>query len=457
MMACLAVLAILGVGSEPIGTPPSLLPTHPLSAHSGSEPEPIGTPPPLLPSHPLSAHSGSEPEPIGTSPPLLPSHPLSAHSGSEPEPIGTSLPLLPSYPLSARCASSGPAEPGAPRIAIGIFGLAYRNLPATLPSFEQNLFGVLDRAAIKYEVFLHAMLVLTEALQTRGVTLSADLLQGRKPSDRIALDPYSFVLLRPCIFEVEDQGLALKRLQGRRGRLPTKMPDLWKDNYHSVNNYLIALHSLERLGKLISERERSVGALFNLVLVLRADTRLLCPTDLPQRADAILAREAVRLAPIAPGAPPVGGGIVAIPTWGSYGGANDRFVFGARDAVLSTYLNRSEPAWESFVAGAHPRNSEQMLMRVMRAGHVDVKHTAMVVQRVRATGLGSPTLLTTNDRLEFLRNDLERGLPPLVQQKAKASHKPKPSSDEICQLARAAVQALTSWNETAIEGEGARD
>jgi hypothetical protein len=385
--------------------------------------------------------------------------PTAGASSSEPEPIGTPPPLLPYYPLSARCAASGPVEPGAPRVAIGIFGLAYRNLPATLPSFEQNLFGVLDKAAITHEVFLHTMLVLTEALQTRGVTLPSDLLRRHKRSDRIALDPYSFVLLRPCVFEVEDQGLALKRIEGKKGRLTTKMPDLWHDNYRSVNNYLIALHSLERLGKLISERERSVGVQFNLVLVLRADTRLLCPTDLPQCADAILAREASRLAQITPGAPPVGGGIVAIPTWGSYRGANDRFVFGARDAVLSTYLNRSEPVWKSFVAGTHPGNSEQMLMRVMRAGHVDVKHTAMVVQRVRATRLDSPIVLTTNlDRMESIRNDLERGLPPRERRKAMASHKPNPSSQEICQLAREAVEALKSWNDmAAIKGKRARD
>lgn len=282
-----------------------------------------------------------------------------------------------------------------PRVAIGFFGLVTRNLAATLPSLERHVFRVLDAAPLVYEVIVHAMLVLSVADPRSGTLGLGPSNSAPTVNVTVKLDPYSVVRLRPCVFEMEDQGLARHDVVARQKALSQPMPDLWQDGYVSMRNYLVALHSLSRLGRLIAAREAVTGAPFDVVMVLRADTVVLCDVDLPARLHTLLkhAAESARMPPKQRDE-----GIVVIPMWGRWGGINDRFAYGSRRAMLNGYLGREAVAWEALQHGSHPRNGEKLLRTVLRKVHrVQTRHTSVVVQRFRPTGTGPADIVQMRD------------------------------------------------------------
>ncbi|KAJ1621045.1 hypothetical protein T492DRAFT_1073518 [Pavlovales sp. CCMP2436] len=281
------------------------------------------------------------------------------------------------------------------------------------------------------------------------------------------LDPYSLVLLRPCVFEVEDQELARAAIERRQAALGKQMPDLWHDNYRSMRNYLVALHSLGRLADLVRAREASAlgGLVYDAVLVLRADTVFLCPVDLPTRLPTILADEAARAAAPRHGAAPVLGrdgrrvwvrssgsvsaGIVAVPLWGRWGGTNDRFAFGGRSAMLDVYLGREGPAWQLLADGSHKRNGEHLLRDLLKTRGVDVRHTQVVVQRFRPIGTGARDIVgMADDSLDYLRDDLAHtvtGYGGRHWVRFAGKRRRNTTREEICRLSRKAVEGRGTW------------
>lgn len=367
--------------------------------------------------------------------------------------------MLPAYPRSARCAALpfgarsttfANATSTLPRVAVGFFGLAYRNLAHTLPSLESHLFAPLDAAPLTYEVFVHTLLVQSEALggeKTRAQSVPDWVKRelARENRTRVSLDPYSFVLLRPCIFEVEDQDTVRDDIIRKQSVLRRPLPDLWRDNYRSVRNYLTALHSISRLATIITTRERAVDARFDLVLVARADTRLLCDTELPLRMLAILVAERKRMLAAKR---THSAGIVAVPPWGGWGGINDRFAFGARDPMLGLYCRREQWAWERFQAGTHPRNGETLLDGVLREYRVDVKHSSMVVQRFRTTGPAAGDVLAMrDDYIEFLRDELTQIIEPTSRHwvGTAGTRERGTTAEMVCAMARQAVDVRGTW------------
>ncbi|KAG8465241.1 hypothetical protein KFE25_012604 [Diacronema lutheri] len=405
---------------------------------------------------------------------------------------------LPSHPTDARCgvAPAGDLPAGwPPRVAVGFFGLVYRNLAATLPSIERHVFAPLDAAPLRYDVLLHAMLVLREPLGGANTLAPPAWVTARNGTGHVRLDPYSFVLLRPCAFEIEDQALALRAIAARQARLLRAVPDLWHDNYRSVHNYLVALRSLGRLAQLVRSRETALGQPYDAVLVLRGDTRFLCDVDLPRRlpdlvadADARRAAAGRRAAPLTAAAAAAaaraprrqlkrgnsafarravnlqsgraahsgGVGIVAVPLWGRWGGTNDRFAFGSREAMLDVYCAREDAAWRLLEAGAHKRNGEHLLRDVLHASGVAVKHTAVVMQRFRTLGLGAADWVgMVDDSLEYLRDDLTHtaSSKPGGHWVRKAGKRDRNTSREVvCSLARHVVELRATWTRPAARG-----
>lgn len=324
-----------------------------------------------------------------------------------------------------------------PLLAVGFFGLVYRNLANTIPSLERHLFAVLDTAPLVYEVFVHTFMVQAEEVHVDGQVI------------RVSLDPYSFILLRPCIFEVEDQHMANAEIRRRQKSMVHALPDLWHDNYRSLRNYLIALRSVERLAAIIYARETVVGARFDMVLIARADTRLLCDVDLPSRMAAILVAEHERMRE------PVGArkaGIVTVPIWGHFGGVNDRFAYGARDPMLRLYCGRERWAWLHLAADTHMRNGEQLLKYVLRDNGVDIRHTSMIVQRFRPLGLRATDVLSMrDDTVEHLRDELSH-LIERPRRKRKwwrnAGRTDRGTTAAfICRLASQGVRTLGTWTQ----------
>lgn len=373
------------------------------------------------------------------------------------------LVALPSHPAGARCGVA-PASTlsGPPKLAVGFFGLVYRNLAATIPTLERHVFAPLDRAPLVYDVLLHTLLVLSEPLGGTGLKDPPAWLVARNGSGSVRLDPFSLVLLRPCIFEVEDQGLARADIAARRAKLARDIPDFWHDNYRSVNNYLVALHSLARLGALIRGREGVLGGQYDVVLVLRADTRFLCDVDLPLRLPALLkansmaARASRRARPtkrargvrghLSP--PSASNGIVVVPPWGRWGGTNDRFAYGCRTAMLETYLGRGQAAWELLAAGKHQRNGEHLLRSVLRRAGVEIRHTSVVVQRFRPLGLGKDDWVgMADDAVEYLRDDLSHTFTPNKKHwiSEAGKHSRNTTREELCALSRLAVSSRGTW------------
>lgn len=293
----------------------------------------------------------------------------------------TNQSLLPVYAKHARCAPVGRRLLDArAHVAVGFFGLPYRNLLASLPFIERHCFDVLRNDDVTFDVFVHSMFV-TNAHHS----VSAKTVQ---------LDPYSVVLLRPCVFEVEHQATVAASIHRRIKSLAQFPSNLWHGDLESVTNYLVALRSLRRLAVLIEERAVSTGRPYDAVVVMRADTLLTCDVDVLKKVQFFRRR---------PNA-----GAVCAPSFGSFGGVNDRFAVGTTREMTHVYMQREREAWQALGNGSHPTNSEKLLGRVLHRSGARRCATAVVVQRIRPSqdaGEYAATL-PRMDTLDYLYDEL---------------------------------------------------
>lgn len=239
------------------------------------------------------------------------------------------------------------------RVAICFFGLN-RALSSTIESIRDQIFTVLDRACIQYDVYLHtySMRVINNP---RAAEMQATL-GGWEEMLR---------LLKPVRYSVTEQGSFADRLNmslyarhGEKSGFGFGTENL-DDTKIALKNALCQWNSLLQVTHLWQTNRSQ----YHAVVYVRPDMWYLDPID-----------------PIAlMNAEPR---VVYTPYWGRWGGLNDRFAFGSPD-VATAYGRRLELA-EKYAA-SKPLHSEHFLKWTMQTWHgFESRFTSMRAIRVRA-------------------------------------------------------------------------
>jgi hypothetical protein len=256
------------------------------------------------------------------------------------------------------------------RVALGMYGLVRHMCP------EANI------ARVFYEP-LRRVVGLSFEVDT---FMAANILtHSETPTDRRdtvehfgAYKPLSqteYMNFNPCHISVMDQDMVDYETLGSLNATCGKYGDHWKDKTcRTTHNLLSALHAQRRLGHLIRANERTAKFEYDFLVVARVD--VLFTNSIPHALYADVAARAVEKK-----------SVIATPAWGRWGGANDRFALGTREAALA-YLERLEnvAAYCDRVHGAlHSENFALWVIETMDA--TEHKPTeGLLFRRVRGNG-----------------------------------------------------------------------
>lgn len=166
--------------------------------------------------------------------------------------------------------------------------------------------------------------------------------------------------LDACLIEKQDD-----RAVEDSWQLACAFPDAFGDGYRSLRNLCHQLRSLDRLWSLIEFLDVAAD---DIVIFLRPDLLYLDRLDVRATLAPLLAGESD----------------IVVPSWQSWGGANDRFAFATADAAR-IYATR----WRQFadacllMGGMH---SERFLDHVIRSRGLRTRDTDLRAVRMRADG-----------------------------------------------------------------------
>ena len=186
-------------------------------------------------------------------------------------------------------------------IGICFFGLT-RSLKHTYPSIKKNIFDVLEKHNIGYDVFLHTY-------DLKGLT--------NKRSGEICcpLDTDEWKLLNPIAHKITNQEAFDKSFNWE---MLFKHGDIWKDGRNSLKNAIRQLNSLKEVTSLWIERD-----VYDFYIYIRPDLYYVNELIINEFIEHIHLNN-----------------ILVIPYWGNYrGGFNDRIAFGSYH-VMKKYGNR---------------------------------------------------------------------------------------------------------------------
>jgi hypothetical protein len=257
-----------------------------------------------------------------------------------------------------RCAPR-PADKSRPRVAICFYGLS-RNM-IVLPSIELHIFDKLSKAGIQFDVFVHTFFL-------------EEIINKRSGENHAVIDPYAFVKLRPCVYEVESQyeirASLFEMWQSENGMRVVARNDVFKDGYESVKNLLCALHSLGRVGHLAKAYSARHNFSYDSVVALRPDVAYIRDIETTRLA-ALRSSDKVILTPN-----------FADFQHGNGREYNDRFAIGGSDMMFSIYMQRLL-GW----AKHSPTVAGEAYLSILFKSHGITQHNStMRVVRVRVSG-----------------------------------------------------------------------
>ena len=227
------------------------------------------------------------------------------------------------------------------KVCILFYGIN-RSIQYTYGSIETHILDVLKQNKIEYDIYVH----------TYSFKTSVTFQRARESNIRIDHKPL-INTLNPTRYQVDDDDDITERLNLPQYR---SKPDIFHDNYQSVNNYVKGLYSLKQ-AYLLS------GGGYPVYLVVRPDLQYTAPLSIDELRDCFHDRN-----------------VIYTPSFDMWGGFNDRFAFGGCD-IMKTYCNRLDGFLEySKVKYAH---SESYLKHVLKT----TKHTKMVCKRIRHNGM----------------------------------------------------------------------
>lgn len=238
-------------------------------------------------------------------------------------------------------------------LAVVMYGLP-RSLRYTLSSIKKNIFADLYGTGCDIKLFLHTY-------------RHSEVYHNRRSGEgSIILDNSEFQLLQPDNFIVDDVVSVLKKQAAVMNNLTTYR-DLWEDNYESVQRALLALHSLKYATQLVASLPVPPAGM----LILRPDLRYHDALNVSLLQYAIKTNS------------------IVIPNWQPWGGANDRFAYGAYKPMMQ--VGGRYDSILAFTAQNQGFHTEQFLewiirTKVQQTGRCAILCTGQQASRVRADG-----------------------------------------------------------------------
>tara|TARA_Y100000992_G_scaffold172954_1_gene116584 strand:+ start:5723 stop:6493 length:771 start_codon:yes stop_codon:yes gene_type:complete len=233
------------------------------------------------------------------------------------------------------------------KIAVCFFGLT-RSLKHTYPSIQKNIFKVLERHNIKYDIFLHTYDLNTLSNKRSGETCCT-------------LDTDEWKLLKPTEHKITNQQSFDESFHWD---MLFKHGDIWKDGFKSVKNAIRQLNSLKQVTSLWIDKPP-----YDYYIYIRPDLYYVNEINVNDILEHLHLNN-----------------ILVIPYWGNYrGGFNDRIAYGSYN-VMKTYGMRIQFLNKFFKNSKvkKPYHSERYLTKVIREHQIFIRFCKLRGIRVRA-------------------------------------------------------------------------
>lgn len=230
------------------------------------------------------------------------------------------------------------------KIALGFWGLA-RSLTRTLPSIQAKILDVLHRHGIEYSIFMHTF------------RLSSPFTNVRTGETNLMLNNEEYSLLKPDYVVCEDQDEVKRTLGLEQYRAH---PDPWNTGYNSVDNFICAMHSKQKLTELIAAHASE----FDYIIFLRPDVEYLTELD---PAMFRLANDCT----------------ICVPNFHLVHGMNDRFAVttNATYKLYGSIFHQLLP-----YSKVYPLHSETMYAYYMKLYGIRITYVPFYFDRIRADG-----------------------------------------------------------------------
>lgn len=139
------------------------------------------------------------------------------------------------------------------RVALAFWGIT-RSLKYTIESIKEHIFKPLQMENIEYKIFMHTY------------RMNEIYTNIRAKEKNIRLNNEEYKLLNPDVFIIDNQMEVADNLELAKYR--TK-GDPWRNQYGSLNNFILAMYSKKKVTELISQSCFD----FDYVIYLRPDVR----------------------------------------------------------------------------------------------------------------------------------------------------------------------------------------
>jgi hypothetical protein len=146
------------------------------------------------------------------------------------------------------------------KVALIFWGLT-RSLKYTIKSIQQNILNVLSNNQIEYEIFMH--------------TYKIDGIYSNKHAFErpTKLDPLEYKLLNPNFIIIDNQEKIIQQLNIDNYK---KGIDPWNNNYQTLQNFILALYSKNRIITSYKDKLKD----YQYIFFVRPDVLYLRPFDL---------------------------------------------------------------------------------------------------------------------------------------------------------------------------------
>ena len=131
------------------------------------------------------------------------------------------------------------------RVAIGFYGIT-RSLKHTFRSICQNIFKPFEDNGIIYDTFIHSYNLSTYN-NVRAKEYSTDM------------DNNEYELLNPIAYKIESDSIVRENIRLDKYH---KQPDVFRNSFNTINNFVMAQYSKKQLVQLIKERKKRYDYVF---------------------------------------------------------------------------------------------------------------------------------------------------------------------------------------------------
>lgn len=241
-------------------------------------------------------------------------------------------------------------SPPSKRVAICFFGLT-RSLKYTIDSIRTFLLDPLLLAGIAYDVYVH--------------TYNSSIVFSPRAGERnLNIEWSDYKLLHPKRFQIDSAELISNALVNPRMQHILKNGDPWKEKkpHITLRNHVLALYSI----KVLTDMWLNSKCKYDAVIVTRSDLYFFQPLELSLITG-------------------IQTGNIYIPSWGKWGGLNDRFALGAPD-VMEAYGHRYNMVDEYVVN--RPLHAESFVKAILTNKGWSINFLpCFAFSRVRANGV----------------------------------------------------------------------